>query len=303
MQLLRVGIVATFLLLLPGCALFVADAETDGVKKSALSGGFPWAKRRSVAIEELDENVPILKMVRLEASIVTRPANDPKIRRYVWEELDESGLMSPEVRTRLNDNGFRVGVAGSATPWAIQSLARDARVAYRSEDEQFSAQATTQTALGPSFSLMTNGKSLLEIQSQVDVQKIPLNQIEELATLRDREGLRCVFEVSIKEMNDDWVLLNVVPQIHAGASTARLSVSGVSEQLPVRQKVIPVYSQQFTVKLLAGEVAVIGRHESAAWNLGRLFFQPDTGSSASESLLMIRMAGVDKLRGQSDTSF
>ncbi len=291
--------VATMLLLLPGCALFVSD----GAKDSKMVSVFPWQRQKAAAD---DPDQPILKMVRLEASIVTRPANDPRIRRYVWEELDESGLMSPDIRQRLNDSGFRIGVAGSATPWALQSLARDAVMVRRSTDEQSSAQSTlsmNQTALGPEFSLMQKGKCFLEIQSQLDLQRIPLSQIAELASLRDRTGLRCVFEISVTELNDDWVLLSVLPQIHTGTATHRLSTDGMSEQLPVRQNLISLYEQQFTVKLLTGEVAVVGWHESADWKPGRLFFQPESGSSASERLLMIRMAGIEKRKGQSDPRF
>ena len=262
----RVMAVATMLLLLPGCALLVAD----GARESGLTSAFPWSKHKTVAD---GDSVPILTMVRLEASIVTRPANDPKIRRYVWEELDESGLMSPDIRQGLNNSGFRIGVAGSATPWALQSLAHDSVMAHRSAEEQSVAQSvlsTNQTALGPEFSLMQNGKSILEVQSQLDVQRLPLNQIADLASLRDRTGLRCVFEISVKELKDDWVLLSILPQVHAGTSAPRLSIDGTSEQLPVRQNVIPLYEQQFTVKLLTGEVAVIGWHESTDWNPGSL---------------------------------
>ena len=115
--------------------------------------------------------------------------------------------------------------------------------------------------------------------------------------------MKCVFEVSVKELNEDWVLLNVLPQIHAGTETARLSIQGANDQLPVRQNVMPIYDQQFSVKLLTGEVAVIGYQESTDWNLGRLFFLPDTSSAGSENLLMIRMAGIEELKGQSDPSF
>jgi hypothetical protein len=62
--------VATILLLLPGCALFVAD----GAKDSGLVSAFPWSRQKT---EAEDPNRPILKMVRLEASIITRPAYDP----------------------------------------------------------------------------------------------------------------------------------------------------------------------------------------------------------------------------------
>jgi hypothetical protein len=293
----RVCVVA-MLMLLPGCALM----KSDGSESPSLSL-LHWGKGRSA--DEID-SAPVLPMARLEASIASRPENDMRVRQLIWKELDESGLMSPDNRQRLNQSGFRVGVAGSATPWALQSLAKEATAASRTSESQQPLAMQTQDgvdALGPSFSVMQGGKSLLEVQSQLDPQRIPFSEIPDLASLRDRSGLRCVFEVSVKELNDDWALLSFLPQLHAGAVTTRLAIDGISSQLPVRQNIIPLYDQQFTVKLHTGEVAVIGRHETDDWNPGRLFFKPESGSSASERLLMIRFSGVEKVRGQRDPSF
>ena len=152
----RVCVVAT-LLLLPGCALFGSDESKNPSPSAAntLPARLPWSRRRADA---QDDNATILLMARLEANIATRP--------------DESGLMSPENRQRLTQSGFRVGVAGSATPWALQSLAREAATAGRSTDAQQSIPEMSHSgmmALGPVFSVMQNGKSLLEVQSQLDL--------------------------------------------------------------------------------------------------------------------------------------
>ena len=296
MNRMRLCAAAAFVLL-PGCALFVRDPAGS----TGLMSSLPWSRKD---VQASDSDGPVLSMARLEASIVSRPANDARIRRLVWEELDESGLMSPEIRGRLNQSGFRVGVAGSSTSWVLQSLARDAVRAHRAADEQSLADLSQTESLGPSFGLMAGGKSLLEIQNGLNPAVLPFKQLPELAAIRDRNGLRCVLEVSVKELNEDRVLLNILPQLHAGAVAPRLSISsGSSEQLPVRQNVYPLYDQQFTLTLMTGEVAVIGRHDSTEWNLGRLFFQPESGPSGSERLLMIRMAGVDRLKGQSDPNF
>lgn len=287
---------ATILLLLCGCALFSAN----GSARDGLSSGLKWPRRTA---DSSAEDGPTLSTVRLEASIIRRPLNDARVRRYVWEELDESGLMSPEIRQKLNENGFRVGVAGSTAPWALQSLAVDAVAAHRQGDFQMMAGAGNLVSVGPAFSLMLGGKSLLEVQGPLDSNKLPLGQIAQLSALREKSNLKCVFEVSVKEMNEDWALLNILPQIHSGNETVRLSVQGANDQLPVRQNVTPIYDQQFTVKLLNGEVAVIGYQESDEWTLGKLFFLPDTSSTGFDNLLMIRMAGIEELKGQSDPSF
>ena len=297
----RRSAIAALLMSASGCNLF----RSVGTEDSVLTSLFPRGKDPDSGGGATG---PVLSLVRLEANIASRPIGDPKIRRLVWEELDESGLMTPEQRRTLNESGFRIGVAGSSTPWALQSLVRDASAARRTEDESQSSSALDAVpgALGPSFTLMQNGQSYLEIQSQLDESRLPLARIPQLAALRDRQGLRCVFELSAREIADDWVLLNILPIVFSGTSTLRLTIQDNTAKLPVRQNTIPLYEHQVTVRLLAGEVAVIGRYAAAGsdnWNLGNLFFAPDEGSSATERILMIGMSGIEKLRGQSDPTF
>ena len=288
---------ATLMLLLPGCALFQANGEGS----SSIASPREWFGKESEA-----DDGPTLNTARLEASIVTRPAHDERIRQHVWLELDESGLMAPDRRQRLNQSGFRVAVASGTAPWALQSLAREALAALRSTEGQASPDSHMHdqfSAMGPAFSVMQNSKSLIEVQSQLDSTSLPLKELPELALLRDQSGLRCVMEVSVKELTDDMVVLSVLPQIHLGANTTRLSINGSMEQLPVRQNIVPLYDQQFTVRLHTGDIVVIGQQRSETWNSGRLFFEPLSGSAATERLLMIRLAGVDQMKGQSDSSF
>ena len=285
------------MLLLPGCALFQWPGETS----KSISSPREWFGNKEKA-----EVGPTLNTARLEASIVTRPAHDERIRQHVWLELDESGLMAPDRRQRLNESGFRVAVASGTAPWALQSLAREALAALRSTEGQASPvlQLNDQfSAMGPTFSVMQNSKSLIEVQSQLDSSLLPLKELPELAILRDQSGLRCLMEVTVNDLTDDMVELNVLPQIHIGANTTRLSVSGSTEQLPMRQNIVPLYDQQFTVRLHTGDIVVIGQQRSEVWNSGRLFFEPLSGSAATERLMMIRLVGVDQMKGQSDSSF
>jgi hypothetical protein len=296
--------VAAALLLLSsagGCALFGRAANED----SATTAGrfsLPWLNRGSANNDEL---TAILPVARLQASIVTRPASDPRLRRLVWEELDESGLMAPELRQRLNRSGFRVGVAGSATPWALQSLTKDATNARRDEDrttpvsvEAFNAPVES----GPVFDLMKNGRSVLELQSGLSAQTLSAGRFSVLDGVRDTSGLRCVLEVAVREVGEDSVVLSILPQIHTGSATTRFQLDNESDPMPVRQNIVPLYDQQFTVRLHAGEIAVIGRQEAAEDNAGELFFRPRSGSSAEERLLMLRFVGTEKLTGQSESS-
>jgi hypothetical protein len=69
----------------------------------------------------------------------------------------------------------------------------------------------------------------------------------------------------------------VLPIVYSGSSTARLTIEQNAEKLPVRQDMLPLYEQQLQFRLLAGEIAVLGRNASedpGTWTLGHLFFQP-----------------------------
>jgi hypothetical protein len=113
---------ATLMLLLPGCALFHSNDDSTDSRTTA---------RELFSKRTEKHDGPVLNAARLEASIVVRPANDERVRKHVWMELDESGLMAPDRRQSLNQHGFRVAVSSGTAPWDLQSsgtrsLCRDA---------------------------------------------------------------------------------------------------------------------------------------------------------------------------------
>lgn len=300
--------IAGLLLAVPGCGLFRSARESGGLGGASLLGGGPLEGEAAAELSRGGAGGLQLRTARLEALIVSRPVDDARLRRLVWEELDESGLMSPEQRQRLNRGGLRIGVAGSGSPWALQSLAREASAAEQLDDDGVARRELPSGSLGTGqgFSLMPGGQSFLELQSGLDEGGLPLGKIPQLSGLRDRRQLRCVIEVTAKEIEADWVLLNLLPVVYAGAVTPRLTIEDFAEKLPSRQNVVPLYEYQVDVRLMTDEVAVMGRYGGAGaaeWTLGNLFFQPDPGGVALERLLMIRMSGIETLEGRSDPGF
>jgi len=283
----RLIFAAAATLVMCGCAIFAPDSEKTERQ-------FPWSRS-----EEADDHTVYRMAAGIEAGIIRRPRNDVRIRKLVWDHLDESGLMAPEARQLLNKNGFRVGVAGSSSPWALQSLVREATQSARGESATESAGTESSPSVGPRFTVMQGGTSRLELQPFVNVSAVPVDQIPELASIRDLSNLRCVIELTVEEVDSEWVMLKLLPQLHVGARTARLSVGVSGEQLPVRQRVVPLYEQQCQIRLHQGEVAVIGLQSPDEWTSGRLFFAPDDSAGGHESLLLIRLAGIDGLKGHS----
>ncbi|MDG2129061.1 MAG: hypothetical protein P8K08_13765 [Fuerstiella sp.] len=280
--------------LLPGtgCALIGMQRE------DAISTGKP------VTVDQLSEfkgDAPVRTILRLNTSNVTTLATDQRIRSGIWEELDESGLMSPEDRRRLNQSGLRVGVAGSTLPWALNSLLRGERVqnaSSRKERGEDTRKADGSTVFGTQLVLPEGSTSLIEIPSPEDSLLIPAGHIAGLKHGVELQNARCMFHVSTADIGDGWVVIKFLPQIHYGEMSVRYSIAESGERLPVRQRIQPLYEQQFELKLHTGETVVIGYQKQDDWSVGRLMFQNESLSSRNEQVVTIELAAVETVQGE-----
>ncbi|MDG1896216.1 MAG: hypothetical protein P8J37_15035 [Fuerstiella sp.] len=277
-----------------GCALI--DTERNG----SISTGKPVSADQ---LAEFQNDAPVRTILRLNTSNVTTLATDQRIRSGlgIWEELDESGLMSPEDRRRLNQSGLRVGVAGSTLPWALTSLLRGERVqSTPSSNDRAEARRKPDGSIvfGTQLVLPSGSTSLIEIPSPGDSLLIPAGHIAGLKHGAELRNARCMFHVSTAEIGDGWVVIRFLPQIHHGEMSVRYSIADSGEQLPVRQRIQPLYEQQFELKLHTGETAVIGYQKQDDWTVGRLMFQRESLSSLNEQVVTIELAAVEAVQGQ-----
>jgi len=276
--------------LLPGVGCALMGVDTD----DAFSAGKPVSADQ---LAEFRDDAPVRTILRLNTSNVTTLATDQRIRSLIWEELDESGLMSPEDRRRLNQSGLRVGVAGSTLPWALSSLLRGERVQNTSLPDD-SRKVDGSTVFGTQLVLPQGSSSLIQIPSPGDSLQIPAGHIAGLKHGAELQNARCMFHVSTTEIGDGWVVIRFLPQIHYGEMSVRYSVAESREHLPVRQKIQPLYEQQFELKLHTGETAVIGYQKQDDWSVGQLLFQRESLSSLNEQVVTIELAAVEAVQGQ-----
>ena len=100
------------------------------------------------------------------------------------------------------------------------------------------------------------------------------------------------------DYGDGWVMIRFLPQLHHGAIAARYSVTESGTQLPTRQRIQPLYEQQFEIKLHVGETVVIGCQHSNDWSIGRMMLQDESLSAAREHLIALQLEDVEKVAGQ-----
>jgi len=239
----------------------------------------------------------------MEPVIITRPASETRVRQHIWEELCESGLMSPDIRRRLNENGFRVGVSGASFPWALDSLIRKTRdqdVRWRggsgsgSGHLYFSASGTA----GAVIAVPEGTESLVEIRRVLGADIPADTEIRGLQGLTDSDIVRCVFRIRTVTNGDGWAVVRFVPELRFGSQTTRYTVEEGEERLPVRQRILPLYDQQFEIRLHTGEAVVIGHERADGWSPGRLFFRSNSLASPDESLLVLRLTEIESVEGR-----
>lgn len=278
------------LLCLAGCTLF--DAGNRDLLQSS----------DKLTIEQTaasNSDAPVRKVVRLDTTVVSALASDRRVRELVWEELDESGLMSPEDRRRLNQSGIRVGVSGGRPPWSLASLIRGEGAQSNAQDSAPPlSYANQSSSMGNSLAIAEGSQTFIELPHDGASLMIPPDRIAGMYNGSDLKDARCVLQLTVTEYGAGWVVIRFLPQIRHGTMTTRYSVSADGERMPTRQRIHPLYEQQFELKLHANEIVVIGHQEQDDWTAGRLMFQSDTLSAKNERMVVLQLKQIEEVKGE-----
>lgn len=287
----RFAIVAALSLLsTTGCALFAPGDASRFTQADAL---------RPSALADVDDNAPVRRIVRLNTSIVSTLSTDRRIREQAWDQLDESGLMSPEDRRRLNQSGIRVGVSSGTLPYNLSSLLRGERADQaRQADSSRDMNRQDCSSFGSHLAIPEGSNSIIELPNADGALIIPAGRIAGLHNVGELKNAHCVLQMTATEYGDGWAMIRFLPQIHYGANTTRYSISNNGESMSKRQGVHPLYEQQFELKLHTDETVVIGHQPQEDWNVGRLLLQEDTLASRKERLIVLTLENIEEIKGQ-----
>lgn len=216
----------------------------------------------------------------LEVYFIPRPAGDPLLGESLWRQLDETAVKSPEVRARLRSAGLRIGLAGSNAPPALRAAAT----------EQQKSGSVAQR-----LSLLAGGETNLEVTTiPTPFQLRTIGAKGE--SVQGYSGARCVFKLSGERPQDGWVRLHFQPELHHGPVMTRRSPSDADWKLQQGQAIDHLWEQCFDLEMNVGEMVVIGAAPDAEDDLlGARFFRYGAPPSASESVLVIRVADVQQI--------
>jgi hypothetical protein len=240
--------------------------------------------------------------IQLEVVYVERPLGDARLGDELWRYADELSI-NPEQRAMLRRNGYRAGVVGSNPPYALQQmLGLKDDFTYEPEAEK-SKQWVGHRYILRSGSHQTIDASPVYPACSLD---IPQGNQNEHHSFENAQGK---YRVTAERLQDGWVQLDFVPQIHHGAEQLRRVVGPEGWQFQNGQSTETLYAQRFNVRLHVGDMAIITAADEARGRLGELFFRgpavltppgegdaPAEGSTGSltsvQRLLVVRLAAM-----------
>lgn len=265
---LRLFLVVLLLTGTGGCALFPEGTEPAS---NALT-------RRMKPI------TPPRDGIDLEVWYIDRPVGDPLIGNALWREIDQISSTPLDVSFRLNEAGIRYGVVGSELPKTLDALLND---------REASTVHQTQRRLIPVFSGEPTELQVASLPRQCHI-RIPGRSAQEA---RDYSSVRCVFRVTAQRIQEGWVRLEFVPEIHHGDSQIRAMAAspGADWQMQESQQVDPLYEHRFSLEVNLGDHVVIGCVGDAADSVGQHFFRGGEAEPGQERLIVISVEGMKQV--------
>lgn len=249
---------------------------------------------------ETDTPIVSRDTIQLDIAMADRPGED-SLLGLLWDDVDEIGVLDVPKKRVLNANGFRVGVAGSSVPSALQSMLREST---KRRTTEISLENDSKAMPGSNQVTMFSGQdTLFEVSSfgsfgftEVDDEGKPLGR-ESLF-----ENARCVVRLTAEKMQDGWVKLTFLPEIHHGANSNRPTVDEMGVKFTKSQRVEPLYKYQFDVTLNPGEIAIIGADTATEGRPGHRFLSADSPTGLVQKLITVRFVQTLSVAGQRQTT-
>lgn len=252
-------------------------------------------------VAQRPSTVPVKRIVHLQSTHVVQPLKDRRQREQVWEEMSE--IIERSMRRQLNENGFRVAVSGSPYPWALGNLLDSAgrrsgnRPSQRNRQQLYFSASGSGSSRVP-IALAEDGESLIEVRRGTAAEIPDGVTVPGLNGISPGEQIRCMLRIRSIEHDDYGVLLRFMPELHFGREVPRLTVNDVDDRLAVRQKWVPLFDNQFELKLHPDDAIVLGHYDQDEWTIGRFFFQSDSLNGAEESLMVLRVDQIETVEGR-----
>lgn len=232
--------------------------------------------------------------VVLDVFFVRFPVGDDEANRVLWQEIDEQQV-SAELRKRLSQNGFRVGVIGGQVPITLSKL-------LELKDKPVSTKGETKIEvadLGPSAPRVE--RRHMPLRRGVRGEILTSAVYEQLPVLFCGQGELCgqtypqaqaLFGIVSFPQGDGRVKIQLVPELQHDQVKQRWVGDQGMMRLESGRPRRTFESLEFSAMLAPGEMLVLTGLPARLGSLGYHFFtERDAGSEAvDQKLLILRLS-------------
>ncbi|MBA4030201.1 MAG: hypothetical protein C0478_04810 [Planctomyces sp.] len=223
--------------------------------------------------------------IQLEILFVERSASDPVVGDSLWREIDEVGAASPQLRQLMQQNGLRVGTVGASPPPMLQTLLGMSR---QVQDENSLSQCVRRKVV-----VQSGTETEVEVKATPGSTELRFSDSGPSHS-KEFQQLHCVFKVRPHRLQDGWVRLDFIPELHHGDERLRHTPTDVGWELRGGQVVETCYAQKFSVTLNAGEMAIASCTDANDKSLGGTFFGEPGTLQPRQKILVVRFVGMHK---------
>ncbi len=224
----------------------------------------------------------------LEVYFIRAPEGSPLVNEELWREIDDSRIPA-EIRELLWANGFRVGVVGICIPPAVAAL-----FDLKGESTPSSGEGWHTTPIEPSLSVI---KRHLQVPPRENRQILLGEAAPELTIfVVERGGVRgrtyaeaqTVLAVAWEPLPQGQIGLQVIPEISHGQPRTRYAASEGHFRLDVVRPRESLSDLRLNVRLIPGEMLVLGCWPNRPGTVGYQFF----ADQGQQKLVFVRVAQI-----------
>lgn len=227
--------------------------------------------------------------VALDVFFATRPLDDDLLTHKLWEEADEQ-ILDPELRSRLERNGFRVALAGDPMPHSLEVLmGLDEEQREGEEPQQGVPRVPMQSRVSGQYLILRDGRHT-EIQTSdlYDSCEVLLATDGALKGSSFHQA-QCVLRLTPHDDGDGKVRLEFVPEIqHGQVGPQFIATPDIAWAVQHKRPSRVFNDLAWNITLVPGETALVACHVEQEGTLGHYFFtQPST--PPQQKLLAVRL--------------
>jgi len=255
---------------LSGCQAWTADEQVDTSKHL------------------LKPVSPSLDAVHLDIVYIERDKEDPLLGQIIWDEMDEVGTIDLETRSRLREQGFRVGLVGMTPPRSLQRL-----LGLKNELPDAADTSRHMELIGRRTFLPSGGTTIVQTGLPSASLEITLPGETEPVVYKN---VQTVLKCEVERLQDGWINLHLVPEVHHGAALLRPEASPTGFELKGGKVIEQLRDLEFSVTMNIGEMLVISSDQETDNQLADKFFINRYGPRDRRFLVAIRLTDMNKIQ-------